>query len=235
MKVKVLGNGITWVARPDTHFLLDDKILIDTPTGCAKGLYEFADLSKIKYIFITHFHQDHFMDLNVLFDVFRDMHKKVTVFAQKTARERLLKIMKATDNSHAKKKFIDEVFDFVEVKPNTNFTLDKYKVHVFPAVHKVKYAFSYAFEKDGVVIGFSGDIAYSSAFQQLIEMCNVIFVDTSNINKKPFPRHMSIDEIVSFKKTYPDKKFYSVHVNDKIYDNYQDVIDIPKVGEEFEF
>lgn len=231
MKVKVLGNGMTWVERPDTQFLLDDKILIDTPTGCVKVMYGQVDLEKIKYIFITHFHQDHFMDLNILFDIFRVMDKKVMVFAPKSALSRLLKILKQTDNLRSTKKEVCKVLKFVDVKPNSTFKLEDYEVKVFSALHSSKYAFSYVFTKN-VSVGFSGDTAYCKDFQRFMESCDIAFVDTA---QEQNDWHLSVDDIKELKKQYPNKKLYSVHVNDKLASSKRKDIVVPKVGEEFEF
>ena len=233
MKVKVLGNGITWVKRPDTHFLIDDKILIDTPTGSVKQMFGQVDIGKIEYIFITHFHQDHFMDLNILFNMFLAFNKKVTVFAPKHARSKLLKILKLSDNEYGTKKAVDKTFNFVKVKPNTAFNFGNYKAQVFPASHNVKQAFSYIITSN-VSVGFSGDTAYSENLKSLIEKCDIVFLDTSNLNEKS-SNHLSATEVEQIKKLYPNKKIYSVHVNDEVYNKCKKTLQIPEVGEEFVF
>lgn len=230
MKVKVLGNGTTWFVRQNTHFLIDDKIILDTPGDSVKEMYKKIDFSKIKYIFITHFHQDHFIDLNVLFDIFRQRKMQVTVYAPKTAFERLRTIMKATDNAFCSKKNIKSVFKFVVVKPGDEFEVENYKVKAFKAEHQVKYALSYVFSNDKISVGFSGDTSMCNDLLKFIEASNVIFIETTYLQVTNC--HLSVGEIENFIKKYPNKKFYSVHVIDEIYKKYKKVLDIPKINDE---
>ena len=65
MKVFAVGTSCTWFTRNNTSFIIDDKILFDTPAGSYKDIITKIDILKLDAIFISHFHADHFGDFPV--------------------------------------------------------------------------------------------------------------------------------------------------------------------------
>ena len=91
MKIDVVGCGCTWTRQLSTSFIINDEILFDTPQGSFKTLLHNYNLSKINYIFISHFHSDHFLDLHLVLDYIFNHYpdKKLTIFAPAGCCERL--------------------------------------------------------------------------------------------------------------------------------------------------
>ena len=65
MKVFAVGTSCTWFKRNNTSFILDDKILLDTPSGSYKDIIRKIDIFKLDGIVISHFHADHFGDFSI--------------------------------------------------------------------------------------------------------------------------------------------------------------------------
>lgn len=231
MKVKVVGNGISWVSRPNSSFVVNDEMLVDTPQGSTKFMLEEVDFSKIKYILITHFHSDHFMGLHLIYEFVKNrrISHRVKVIAPKTAYRRLRQMFKLTENDHPKSE-IFSFFEFFELKPNMNLKVGDYSIQTFKTKHNVKYCLGYVLSyKNGTPVGFTGDTAYCNGLIELIESSEVIFLDTSS--KDIGDRHLSAGEVIALKKKYNDKKFYSVHVSEPVLNGYKNRLDIPDVGE----
>lgn len=231
MKVKVVGNGICWVSRPNTSYIINDEMLVDTPNGSSKFMLEDVDFSKIKYILITHFHSDHFTGLQIIFNFVKNckIPHKVKVVAPRTCFKRLMQMFTLTEEYKTKGEVL-EYFEFCELKPNMRVEIGDYSIQTFKTKHNVKYCLGYVIEDDGgVKVGFTGDTAYCQGLIQLIEESQTIFIDTSSVEISD--RHLSTSEVIALRKEFKDKKFYSVHVNSNVFEKYQDKLDIPNVGE----
>ena len=65
MKVQFLGTGtIGGDSRALTSFLVDDQILFDIGSGTINRLKQLGFTPpQIQYIFISHYHIDHFSDI----------------------------------------------------------------------------------------------------------------------------------------------------------------------------
>lgn len=232
MKVEVLGNGLTWFARPNTNFLVDKKILVDVPQSNLKFLFGKVDFSKIEVVLITHFHSDHFGDLHLLYSVLRRARKTpVKVVAPKKAFKRLMKMFKLIDNTEEEysKKEVRKVFEFIELKPNQFVDVAGYKIRTYSVEHGLKYGLGYTItNKVGATVGFTGDTKVCDGLFQLIEDSQTIFIEASTI--KPSKTHLTVSEVSELINKYKSKTFYAVHVTDEILKKYQKKINIPDCG-----
>ncbi|MDR3125828.1 MAG: MBL fold metallo-hydrolase, partial [Candidatus Nomurabacteria bacterium] len=68
MKLQFTGTGTFGTKnRALTSFLINDEMLLDAGNGTVRGLQNSgAELAKIKYLVITHFHLDHWPDALLL-------------------------------------------------------------------------------------------------------------------------------------------------------------------------
>ncbi len=237
MKIKVVGNGYSWMSRPNTSFLINDEMFLDVPQACTKFLYGKFDFSKTKYILITHFHSDHYVELHLFYDILKyaKLPYKVKIIAPKTALKHLLRLAKAIDVVR-KRKDILKVFEFIELKPNQKIDVDKYEIETFKTEHGLKYSLGYVIKAKDCEkkIGFTGDSILCEGVIDLIEKSDVIFIDTSSIHDK-HKTHMNIDDVLELHKRYPNKEFHSVHLPDWTFENMKEELNIPDCGEVLEF
>lgn len=231
MKINVIGNGFAHIARPNTSFLVNDEILVDTPQGSLKFMIGSVDFSKIKYILITHFHSDHFMDLHLVWDMIR--HEKlpyrVKVIAPKSALSRLVKLTKIIETNLSKKDIL-KYFQFIEVKAGEQLIFEDYQFGTFEMKHNVKCSLGYTIqESNGKVVGFTGDTAPCIGLEKLIEASNAVFIDTSTHGLSQ--NHVYVADVLTFHKKYKNKKFFSIHVSDEALKKYKKKLNIPNCGE----
>lgn len=234
MKIKVVGNGFTWTSRPNTSFVVNEEMLIDTPESLTKFIFGKIDLSKIKYILITHFHSDHFVDLHIISDFFR--HEKnlprVKVVAPKSALKRLVKLAKIIEIKRSKNEIL-KYLDFIEVKPCQKISLGNYEIETFQMQHKTKHSLGFVVKQENKKIGFTGDTSFCPNLKILVEKSDVIFLDCSGT--EPSKNHLCVEEVLQLKKQYPKKKFHAVHVSDEILNKHQKQLDIPNCDQVLEF
>lgn len=232
MKVLVVGNGLTWTKRPNTNFILNDEILIDTPQGSIKAMKDIIDYEKIKYILITHFHSDHFTDIHIIVDIInkRNNKEKVSIIAPKSFFKRLKNIMKSLEvKSHIN--YLKNHFNVIELKGNEKLKLDKYIFESFTVIHKVSIALGYSITDttENKTVGFSGDTCMCEGLEKIIDKSSTIFIECSCTQKSN--KHLSVQENINLRQKYKNKNFYSIHVTDDILKNYKEILSIPECNE----
>lgn len=236
MKVRVIGNSCTWFAKPNTNFIINDEIILDTPQSSTKFMLPYIDYEKIKYIFITHFHSDHFADLHLVFDwiKYRKNKEKVVVIGPKTLLKRLVILYRVLEHPKFNKKDVVKFFDIVELKGGEELALDGFKVKAVKVEHNVSISFGYIFKFDDCekYVGFSGDSNMCDGLTEIIEKSDVIFLDTASVEKNK--NHLSVNEALDLKKKYKKKKFYNVHQTDFIAENYSNKLNIPECNQVIE-
>ncbi len=237
MKVRVVGNSCTWFSRPNSNYIINDEIIVDTPQSSTKFMLKYIDYEKIKYIFITHFHSDHFADLHLIFDWIkcRKNKEKVVVIGPKTLLKRLVILYRVLEHPKFNKKDVVKFFDIVELKGGEELALDGFKVKAVKVEHNVSISFGYIFKFDDCekTIGFSGDSIMCDGLTEIIEKSDVIFLDTASVEKNK--SHLSVQEALDLKKKYKNKTFYNIHQTDFITKNYSKKLNIPECGQLIEF
>lgn len=234
MKIEVLGNSFTWFDLNDTQMWINDELLFECPQGCSKRMLHKVDFAKIKYIFITHFHSDHFGEIHLIFDwiKFVKPDHKVTVVAPKGAFKRLMQLFKSLDVSYSKSTVL-KYFTFMELSENQKVQVGPYAVQTFKTKHLVKKSLGYTIQEEGgKVVGFCGDSLPCDGVTKLIEQSDVVFINSTTIASHH--SHMTVDQTLAYQKQYPNKEFHSVHVTPEIIKRFKDQLHIPMEGDVLE-
>lgn len=229
MKVYAVGTSCTWFARNNTSFILDDEILFDMPNGSYKQIIKELGVDemirKLKAIFISHFHSDHFFDLHVIATRFmRESEKlgrveKLKVYGPKGILDKLVEIntVLLSSRDELDKNELKKNIDFVEVGNGDEIELDNYKVKVYEMEHGDVYSQGYTFtDKNGVVVGFTADTKDCDNLQNMLSVSNVAFVDVAAI--KPAKSHLDVDRFVELDKIYTNCKMYAIHTPDSVFE-----------------
>ncbi len=222
MKIIVVGNGCTWFERNDTSFIIDDKILLDTPAGSYKHILKQIDIFKLDGIIISHFHSDHFGDFRVFAIRFmRDSEKwgrtqKLKVFAPAGVLDKLVEVNKlfcGAEDETDKEKFQKHI-DFIEIDDGFEFELSGYEIQASKVDHgkNVSYAFMFT-EKNGKKILFSGDTRECDALLSNLESCNVAFVDMAST--EPSRTHLDTNSFIRLQKRYSNCNMIPMHMSDE--------------------
>ena len=212
MKIDVVGSMCTWVLDLSTSYIINDEFLFDAPQGSFKTLMNVYDLTKIKYIIVSHFHSDHFMDLHLVLEYIKNHSEipKIKVIAPKGCRERLLTLFDLIEIGYLRGE-IDKKFEFIDAENNKIIKFDGYKIKCFKMTHLNLDSYGFLIEKDGVAVGFSGDTAMCNNVRKIISKSKAIFIDSSNI--EPNNKHLSVKEVAALSDEFPSCKFYAVHLS----------------------
>lgn len=210
MKVNVVGSMCTWVKELSTSFIINDEILFDTPQSSFKTLLVDYDLTKIKYIIISHFHSDHFADLHLVLDyIFNHTKNNLTIIAPKGCKERLFSMFKLFEVAYLQKS-TDERVIFIDCENNKIIKFENYKLKCFKMLHQELDAYGFTLEQEEKIVGFSGDTAMCNNVRKILKKSQVAFVDSANlaVNNK----HLCVGEVNELSKEFSNCKIYAVHL-----------------------
>ena len=100
MEIKVLGCSICWTDRFMSSYCVDNHILVDCGAGTFKSFKKNKlDENAIDAIFLTHFHNDHFVDVLIYLANIIDYkepkdYKKLTIYGPKGLIKRISSFFK---------------------------------------------------------------------------------------------------------------------------------------------
>ena len=132
MKVYLVGTSCTWFKRNNTSFILDDKILFDTPDGSYKEIIRKMNIFDVKSVYISHFHSDHFTDLQIIATRFmRESERngvvdKLNVYGPKGLLDHLVDFNKTVfaGCDECNKESLTKRINFIEVGDGDEFAVD---------------------------------------------------------------------------------------------------------------
>lgn len=210
MKIDIVGSMCTWVKELSTSFIIDDEILFDAPQSSFKTLLIDYDLTKIKYIIISHFHSDHFGDIHLVLDyIFNHTKNNITIIAPKTCKERLFTIFKALEVAYLQK-YVDERVTFIDCENNKIIKFDNYKIKCFKMLHNDLDSYGFLLETENKIVGFSGDTAMCNNVRKILKKAQIAFIDSANVSVNN--KHLCVGEVNELSKEFTNCKIYAVHL-----------------------
>lgn len=210
MKIDVVGCMCTWTKKLSASYIINDEILFDAPQGSFKTLFEDYDLLKTKYIIISHFHSDHFMDIHLVLDYYSHHGKeKLTIIAPKGCKERLKTMFRLVEVSYLEE-FLNDI-TFIECENNKIVKVGPYKIKMFKMLHNYLDAYGFTIEENGVKVGFSGDTAMCNNVRKILSKSKIAFVDTAQT--KVTNKHLCVQEVKGLIDEFPDCKIYPTHMS----------------------
>lgn len=240
MKITFVGTGTMGsTTRCNTSMLVDD-ILIDVGMGTVKQLERLKLYTKsIKYVLITHFHADHFLDIpNLLFGrkVRNEIEEPLVFIGPKGLKEKTIQLMNFThdDENINKYKNMEEKYNvkFIELEDKENFETDEFKVTAVELNHgPCKPVNGYIVEKENKKIGFAWDTTLCENYYKMCEQVEYIFLDVTGPKTKEM--HIGLEDYLQMHTKYPKCKFYAVHRGDYEIPGTNDVV-FPMDGDSIE-
>ena len=187
MKLRVLGcSGGVGNALRTTSLLIDDDILIDAGSGV--GELSLEELRKIRHVFLTHSHLDHFSFLPLLVDsIFPSISEAVIVHAQPVTLEALkTHVFNWTiwpDFSQLPTP-ANPVMRYAPLVPGDIIELDGRHIEMIEVKHIVP-GVGYRVECAGGVFAFSGDTSTNDNLWQVLnarERLDLLLVEAAFSN-----------------------------------------------------
>lgn len=238
MKVTFIGTGtMGCTTRCNTSVLVDD-ILFDIGMGTVKQIERLKIYVKsIRYLVISHFHADHFLDIPNLL-IGRGIRKetndyKLIIIGPVGLRKKTIDLMTFThgDGNEHKYDKIEEKYniEFIELNNEEHYCTDKFKITALSLKHGTCLPVNgYILEKGGKNISYACDTIFCENYCKMCDISNYIFSDVNGL--KSTDVHMGLENYKELCAKNLNCKFYAIHRSD--YDvNDIDNIKFPNDGE----
>ncbi len=222
MKIEFIGSGSIFASFNSASYLINDKILIDIPNGCCKALKRMGkDIIDIEYVFITHFHGDHFFDIPFLLsEIYLRGSRKITLIGGSELKSKVEAITKLCfPNSYDK--YLSEI-EITYVDCNKKISIDDLKISSVKVEHgRMKEAYGYIFVINNKIIFFTGDTSLCSSVEKLCNISSYIIIDTTlEIGNES---HIGINDIEYLATKYSNVSFITTHMRDDIKSSIKDL------------
>ena len=172
------------------------------------------DIIDIEYVFITHFHGDHFFDIPFLLtEIYSRGSKKITLIGGSELKSKVEAITKLCfPNSY--NKYLSEI-EITYVDCNEKISIDDLKINSVKVEHgRMKEAYGYIFAINNKSIFFTGDTSLCSNVEKLCNISSYIIIDTTlEIGNKA---HIGINDIEYLATKYNNVKFITTHMGNDI-------------------
>lgn len=213
MKVDLVGNGCTWTRERSTSFIINDEILFDAPSGSFKTLFLDYDLSKIKYILITHFHSDHFLELHIILEcIFKKYpNNKLTLIAPKGCYEKLCSLFRVLEVAYLCE-VAKERITFIDCENGKKVKLGYYNIQIYKMNHNDLDAYGFVIQENQLKVGFTGDTSMCNNVLKILKKTSACFIDTAGVEINS--KHLSVGEVISLEKEFSSCKLYKIHLSD---------------------
>ncbi len=216
MKLQFVGTGAIGAKERSACTLINNEILIDLGNGNAKSIKQLGhSIEKIKAVFITHLHGDHYADIPFLIldrmILKTKTNNELVIYGPEKLEENVRVAYEVFFDNYERYKN-DAGIKFATVKESKDISVDKYEVTPYKVDHgKLQPAYGYIVKKDNKSVGFSGDSVYCKAIDEIVKKSDVSVLDMSSV--KTVPGHMGMEDILKICEKYPEKTIIATHMH----------------------
>ena len=218
MKITFVGTGtMGCTTRCNTSVLVDD-ILFDIGMGTIKQIERLKIYTKtIKYLIISHFHADHFLDIpNLLIGrgIRKETENKLTIIGPIGVKKKTIELMNFTHSDGDEHKYdnIEEKYniEFVELRNEEEYCTNKFKITALSLKHGECLPINgYVLEKEDKKISYACDTSLCDNYYRMCNISNYMLSDVTGL--KTTDVHMGLEDYKELYKKYPNCKFYAIH------------------------
>lgn len=215
MKIDFVGTGSIFASFNSASYLINDKILVDIPNGCCKAIKKMnKDVVDIEYIFITHFHGDHFLDIPFLLsEIYARGSKKITLIGGADLKEKVYQATKLVFPSSYEKYLTRNEITYLCCEQDIK--IDEIDIKRIRVNHgRMKEPYGYVFQYGDKIITFTGDTSLCESVEDMCKVSNYVVIDVTL--EEGNEAHIGIDNLECLANKYNDTIFITTHMRDDL-------------------
>ncbi len=209
IELHFLGSGNAFApGRSYGSFLMDGRILFEAPPTTLPTLREMGKpLEDIQYIFISHFHGDHYFGLPFIFldHYFIIKRKKPLIIIGPKGLKKLTHTLIDLAFPDTRKRYSRNFpVEFLEVSPGKEYTLPGLTFKVFKMSHgKIpNLGFNLAYKHKR--LAYCGDTGPCPALKELLQDADIVVLEMTSIDDH-YPYHLNQENILEIRRQLPSK------------------------------
>ncbi|MHB9134141.1 MAG: MBL fold metallo-hydrolase [Armatimonadota bacterium] len=186
MKLSFLGTGNAFAPQRDwSSILVNDRILLDAGPSMLVNLKRLkANPATIRYLFISHFHGDHFLGVPFLlleYHFITRTDEPLTIIGPPGVEEHIRQLMELAYPDVVRLGW-PRPMQFIEAQANTTQSVDDLTFSAIRMAHmsETMIAYGYRLHLPDGVLAYSGDTSMTSALFQLVAGAQVIILEASS-------------------------------------------------------
>jgi len=208
MMIHFLGNGgFIGNGLPYNSFLIDGSFLIECPPDIMPSMRaQDISLSRIKRIFLSHFHGDHyfgmpFLTLNLFafYPEQTDEIDRIDIIGPKGTRDHVIKLQQiavSPDNPSVSR--LDLAFNFVEINESSRLKINDKDVMIFHRMSHSKETYGFSIIRNNAYeLTYLADTVWDESFLKIIaERPKYVVCDLNGDPADKAQAHMAEKDIV---------------------------------------
>lgn len=207
MKIKILGNGgAISDGLPYNSFLIDDFFLAEAPPDLMNSLFrEQVNLSKLRIVFISHVHADHyfgfpFLALRLFYDqAGRREGGAIRIIGPQNITHRIKELcVIAFGDDHPLIPWLESKVECVETGPHEKIELENdLSIRTIPMSHFIEtYGFS-LYQNERMIFSYFADTLWSDELLPIVKSGpGVILADLNGEPSDPVRLHLSESDLL---------------------------------------
>lgn len=210
------GNAFSMSGRYWASILVNDHILLDAPPVVVPHMKQLGrQLSKLEYIFLTHFHADHYFGLPfILLDYayLTPMAHPLNIIGPTGVKDLITQLTKLGFTGVPEKLNGRVELNFFEINSSGDYTVAGLDFSAVPMCHGDVEAYGYKFDVNGKKLGYTGDTGPCQGLIELGKDLDILIIEFSNPHDD-VPGHMSIEKLQALREQLsPELKIILNHV-----------------------
>jgi ribonuclease BN (tRNA processing enzyme) len=187
----------------------ETTVLVDLGSGVFRNFLRWADPRELDAIFISHFHQDHFIDIYPLF-YYLLLHKPknipIDVYAPPGASEFVSRILPQGTMQEFSQIFVFHGLADREIMAVGNLQLQCFQVaHMHPT-------FGVRISSQSHTIAYSADTDYDDTLVELAENCDIFICEATMQKEYDYLKHLTAAEAGEIAERARVKKLLLTHI-----------------------